>query len=125
MSYECCGDGHAAGDAFLASLGTALGPISEFYKILLELSREYWPFSDTLDQPVLIVFLLACLLVIVVIVSCFHASSRSRLAGDYAGHQRDWLVCDRSRAADSRRGDEDATSSATDDFAGSVEQKRQ
>ena len=119
MSYECCGDGHTAGDAFLASLGTIIAQLSEFYKILLDLVREYWPFSGSLGQPVLIVFVSACLLVIVVIVSCFHASFSSRLAGGYAVYKRDWLVRDRSRGADSRRRGEDATSSATaDDFAG-------
>ena len=129
MSYECCGDGHAVGDAFLAFLGAAIRPLSELYRIILDFLCESLLHSDSLGQPVFLVFVSISLLVTVVIVSCFHASFTSPLAGTNASCQRDWLLRDRSRGAEPHL-HKDTMSSATapdscaDDFARTLEQKR-
>lgn len=100
MSYECCGDGHAAGDAFLASIRF----LNELYKIILNLPRKFAAYSDSLNYLLWFVFLVTCSLVIIIVVNLFFSSTNSLLAG---ANQYDWLLRDRSRGAEPCR-DEDA-----------------
>lgn len=84
MSYECCGDGHAAGDAFQTSL-------SEFFKIIFQFFHKLKYLTYLNFSPNLLFFsILTSLFVIFVGVNYFSSSTYSLLADN-------WLLRDRSR----------------------------